>query len=203
MSRIPNNTISKYERLRDSLKTGDLIAFSGNHKFSKVIKWYTNSIYSHVGMVIRTNMGNGFGDSVLIIESTTDTSFRDFLNRETIRGVQLNWLSKRASSYDGEVYWCPLINDLDTSSKNKMESWLRETHDKKTPYDDIQIWGAGIDIFDIIFENKPDDNSLFCSELVAKALIIAGLLDSNVNPSELTPKDIVDLNLFSEPVRIN
>jgi hypothetical protein len=201
--RKPNNKLANYECIRSSIKTGDLIAFSGNHKFSNLIKWVTDSKYSHVGMVIRSDMGPGFGDSVLVIESTTDTSFKDYLDRVTIRGVQLHWLSKRASSYDGEVYWCPLLEHIKPNNLMKMESWLRETHDNKTPYDDSQVWGAGIDLLDSLFENKSDFNRLFCSELIAKALTIADLLNDNMNPSELTPKDIVNLSIYGEPIRIN
>ena len=41
-----------YKDVRDKLQTGDIVLFSSNHLASNIIKWYTKSKWSHVGMVI-------------------------------------------------------------------------------------------------------------------------------------------------------
>ena len=39
--------LTTYEQYRSQIKTGDVIAFSGNAGFSHFIRWATGSIYSH------------------------------------------------------------------------------------------------------------------------------------------------------------
>jgi hypothetical protein len=183
------------------MKTGDLIAFSGNAGFSNVIKWATKSHYSHVGIVLKADLGNGFGDSILVVESTLETQFLDAHNKQAIKGVQMHWLSKRIESYNGSVYWLQLNTPLAPENKAKMEAWLRDTHNQKVPYDYLQIYGAAIDWFDQVgWTSREDFSTLFCSELVAKALRIAGVIDPNLNPSEKTPDDVVKFPCFGEPV---
>lgn len=200
MSRNPS-IVQTYEQYRSQMKTGDLIAFSGNAGFSNVIKWATKSHYSHVGIVLKADLGTGFGDSILVVESTLETQFLDANNKQAIKGVQMHWLSKRIESYDGSVYWLELTTPLAPENKAKMEAWLRDTHNQKVPYDYLQIYGAAIDWFDQLgWTSREDFSTLFCSELVAKALRIAGVIDPNLNPSEKTPDDVVKFPCFGQPV---
>ena len=37
----------------DELETGDIILFSGNYFLSYIVEYFTNSIYSHVGVVLK------------------------------------------------------------------------------------------------------------------------------------------------------
>ena len=108
---------------------------------------------------------------------------------------------KRIDLYDGSVSWLGLKNPIDPEKKAAMESWLRETHNQKVPYDYLQIYNAAIDWFDELgLSNQPDFSTIFCSELVAKALQIAGLVDPRINPSEATPDDVIKYPCFKEPV---
>lgn len=146
-------------------------------------------------------MGGGFGKSVLIIESNIEVKQRDANNQDVIKGVQIHWLSKRLEMYDGDVWWVPLQHKLPQKGLLKMQAWLRETHNQKVPYDFVQVCGASLDLFDAFgFENKQDFSSLFCSELVTKALQEAGVISDEVNPSEQTPQDVVTFDCFKEPV---
>jgi hypothetical protein len=198
--RTPSN-LNVYEQSREQMKTGDVIAFSGKAGFSSLIKWATNSPYSHVGMVLTAHLGGGFGESVLIIESTTETDLTDVDNRQVIKGVQLHWLSKRIKMYEGEVFWVPLKDPLPPEGSVEMEAWLRKTHNQKVPYDSVQVMGAGLDLFERLgLGNQPDFSKLFCSELVARALQIAGVVDPNLSASEQTPKDVVDFPCLQAPI---
>lgn len=190
----------QYEKVRSQMKTGDVIAFSGTTGFSDFIKLATRSPYSHVGIVLKADFGGGFGESILMVESTTETSIRDYNKKEAIKGVQIHWLSKRIEMYQGSVWWVPLQKPLEIEGQHEMEAWLRQTYNHRVPYDFVQIYGAGIDIFDRYgLENDPDFSTLFCSELVAKALQVGGAVDEKVNPSELTPRDIVYLPCLQQP----
>lgn len=199
--RTPSN-LEIYEQYRSQMQTGDLIAFSGNGGFSNVIKWATKSDYSHVGIVVKSDLGNGFGDdSILIIESTLETTVLDANNKQVIKGVQMHWLSKRIDMYNGSVSWLGLKNPINPVKKAEMETWLRETHNNKVAYDNVQIYNAALDWFDELgLSNQPEFSTLFCSELVAKALKIAGAIDPSINPSEQTPDDAIEYPCFKDAV---
>lgn len=187
--------MSKYnQEYRACMKTGDVIAFSGKGRLSEIIKWKTGSQYSHVGLVVATDMQEGFGQSVLITESTTLTNLPDATTGEFIKGVQMQWLSQRLDAYDGQAWWGQVKRPLTQFSILNMTKWIRHKHAERTPYDSVQAIGAGLDFFDKMIPgvaNEPDFSSLFCSEYVMRAWQIAGLVDETVNPSEMTPADVM------------
>ncbi len=192
-----------YLQNRTSMKTGDVIAFSGNGRVSKIIKWKTKSPYSHVGIVLDTNM-QGMGKAVLMMESTALCHIPDVLSGKIMNGVQMHFLSRRLETYDGSAWWLPLKELLPPYAVFNLQSWLREKRLEHVPYDKMQVLGAGMDFFDWIpgLANEKDFSSLFCSELVTKALQIAGVVNDNINPSEQTPADVVAMGCFGGVVRV-
>lgn len=186
------------------MKTGDVIAFSGKGRISQIIKWKTKSQYSHVGMVLNTFMEGGIGQALMFIESTSLKSLPDAITNEVVKGVQIHFLSKRLESYEGEAWWFPLKSPLNNSKSIEMQNWLRTKHSEKIPYDSFQAIGAGADLFDMILgiENEQDFASLFCSELVTKALQVGGVVPDVLNPSELTPQDVVRFDCFDDAVAL-
>jgi hypothetical protein len=54
---------------------------------------------------------------------------------------------------------------------------------------------CGIDI-------KPNYSTLFCSELVTRALQLAGVVDSRVDPASQTLANVVSFSCFEKPVQI-
>ena len=191
-----NKQAELYQEFRPEMKTGDVIAFSGKGRVSEIIKWKTGSPYSHVALVLSTDLGGAFGGvNVLVIESTTLNNLPDVKTGELIKGVQMQWLSKRLQTYDGAAWWGRVTEEITPCGLHNMEAWVRKKHAERTPYDSIQAIGAGVDLLDWMpgIENEPDFNSLFCSELVACAWQAAGLLDEDINASEMTPADIMKL----------
>jgi hypothetical protein len=197
MRELSNN--ETYESVRFRMKTGDVIAFSGKGAFSNIIKWRFGTDCSHVAIVYSEEVGS-FGKVVMIVESTTLTTLADAQTGDLVKGVQLHFLSKRLDSYDGDAWWVPLKEPLSEQGERKMCAWLRKTHDQRIPYDTAQAIGAGINFWDSILENDPDFSKLFCSELVARALQIAGVVDEDVNPSETAPSEVVAFDCLGEPV---
>lgn len=193
----------KYQDLRSKMKTGDIISFSGKGRTSNIIKWFTRSDISHVGIVMETEFGNAFGQRVLILESTSLNNIPDIKTGEFIKGVQMQQLSKRVDSYDGQAYWHKLKAPLSTSGEEKMLQWLSVQHNKRVPYDSLQALGAGIDLFDSFgLANEPDFSSLFCSELVCKALQLASVVSDCLNPSEQTPADVIKYDCLERRIEI-
>ncbi len=186
-----------------SMKTGDLLAFSGKSRTSRLIRWATRSPYSHVALIWRLSGLRFFNGVLVVIESTTEAGLPDAVTHELRKGVQIHFLAQRVDAYHGAVWWVPLQRPLHRREEKAMAEWLQQAHCKRIPYDTAQAIGAGLDLFDHLgLQNEPDYSALFCSELVARALQVAGLLDEAANPSEMTPQDVVSLELFGTPVRI-
>jgi len=182
-----------YQELRNYMKTGDVIGFSGKGDVSNVIKHFTNCDISHVGIVYRTAE-----DRVIIMESTSLNDIPDCVTGEQIKGVQQQYLSDRLSSYDGQAYWYAL--DTDVEDFTPMNIWLEDVHEDRTEYDTVQAIGAGIDYF--VPDNHECYRKLFCSELVSQALQLAGVIPEDINASEQTPADVVNYPCLLERKQI-
>jgi len=188
----------KYSDIRSQLKVGDVIAFSGKSRVSNLIKFATRSDISHVGIVLESNSLE-LGHMVHIIESTSLATTPDAVTKELFVGVQIQQLSRRIESEKGQVYHVPLLEPLDEYKQTAMIDWLRYKHTQRTPYDTIQALGAGLDLLDGLgLENDTDFSSLFCSELVTKALQLAGRVPEDINPSEMTPEDVMKFDCLGE-----
>ena len=187
-----------YEKVRNKMKTGDLIAFSGKSRISNLIKGVTDSDISHVGMVFETDiMGDG---RVEIIESTSLVDLPDAHTGEVIKGVQRQMLSQRMDMYKGQVYWQPLNVKLGIAEQARMFSWLYCKWASKTKYDGVGAVIAGVDIIGL--ELEPDFSTLFCSEMVAEGYRLAGLLPKDYNASEATPDDVIKYPFLGDRMQI-
>jgi hypothetical protein len=196
-------TVSRYEGARDGMRTGDLVAFGGKGRISGLIKLITRSLVSHVGLVLRADFSLGKEESVMLIESTTLTNLPDMATGHLIKGVQMHWLSTRLSAHEGEAWWHPLKTPLAAGRAEEMTRWLRKAHAQQLPYDTIQAIGAGVDFWDGLgLTNDPDFSRLFCSELCARALQIAGRLPQDLNPSEETPASLLARDIFQAGVEL-
>ena len=187
-----------YSDVRKLMKTGDLIAFSGKSRVSSIIKFGTNSDISHVGMVFESNRTGEH--RVEIIESTSLATLPDNRSGELIKGVQMQMLSQRMDMYDGQVYWQPLKKEISEAKQIRMLSWLYCAWASKTLYDTKGAVHAGIDILGL--EKEPDFSTLFCSEMVAEAYRLAGLLPEGYNASEATPADVVKYPFLGDRIQI-
>jgi len=170
-----------YNQVRKEVSAGDVIAFGGHGKFSDVIKWYTQSPVSHVGIVIQS-----IADYHQIVESANIGGFS---------GVSINLLYERVRDYDGLVWWLPLSAESKACVNYPgMQEFLLAQLGKE--YDLPQAIAAGFDAFDML-GNATSENfdKLFCSEIVGAALKIGGLV--NLNPSEATPIDICELDIYA------
>jgi len=187
-----------YEKIRSQIKIGDLIAFSGKSNVSNAIKGFTNSDISHVGMVFETEVRGE--RRVEVIESTSLTNLPDMHTGEVKKGVQRHMLSQRMDMYHGQVYWQPLKEELDDARLARMVSWLFCKWAGVTKYDTKGAIMSGVKLFKYV--NEPDFSTLFCSELVAEAYRLAGLLPVSFNASMATPADVVDFDFLHTRVQI-
>lgn len=200
-----NSIISlSYGELREQVKPGDVIVFSTTDIPSNVVKLATKSNYVHVAIVHSVYQGDDTPDKILIAESHIDTSLPSVGTGEYKIGVQFQWLWARLKSQDGLAWWAPLKTPLTNEGLSKMQVWLDKIEKEGIPYDFIQAIGVGLDsVFGKIApKNTNDYSALFCSELVTRALQIAGVIDASINPSGKTPADVMKFSCFQEPILI-
>ena len=177
-----------YADVRDDLKTGDLVLFSGSTFFSSVIKWAIGGKWSHVGVVVRSPQ---LPERVLLWESTRLADLADVETGRAASGVQLVFLSARLARYAGEFK----LRQLDRPVTPEMEQAFAKRRSELSgrPYEleKLELLEAAVDSwFRALKEERL--NSLFCSELVAEAYQAMGLLPEPPDglPScEYTPRD--------------
>ncbi len=176
--------MKNYTALRDNLRTGDIVLFSGKGGISAGIKWATLSRWSHVGMVVRLDRY----DFVTLWESTTLSNVKDLDSHTARKGVQLVPLSKRVEKYSGEIAIRQLsgvtLGEQDIQSLMQLRREISGRPYEKRMLELIKAaWdGPG-------GHNEEDLSSLFCSELVAEAYQRLGLLDESKPSNEYTPAD--------------
>lgn len=186
-----------YSDARSRMKPGDVIAFGGKGEFSEIIKFATFSDVSHVGVILQTQVVEDLADRFFnqIIESTSLNGFN---------GVNISRFSDRLSTYDGELWWLPLSDEIRAKfDRNKFYDFLFNQAKDRKPYDMPQAIKSALDALDQLpvighgpTYNKEDFSKFFCSELVAAGLEAGGAVGT-VNASEVTPIDLCRWNIYS------
>ena len=88
----------------DELETGDIILFSGNYFLSYIIEYFTNSIYSHVGVVLKNpNLGDAKFKGIYLLESGFENT-PDPENHRIKKGVQIINLEDKIKNFKGRIY---------------------------------------------------------------------------------------------------
>lgn len=172
----------KYKEIRDDLKTGDILLFSGQEPVSGIIKLVTRSKWSHSAMVLKIPDY----DMVFIWESGISKA-KDFFEGKPVLGVQLVLLSERLRLSSDPIICRPLKNALTDDQYQKMIEFRNEI--KNRPYEKnmVELFKSAYD--GPFGQNKEDLSSIFCSEMIAEALQRVGLLTEDIPSNEWTPAD--------------
>lgn len=174
----------KYSEIRNKLKTGDIILFSGKGLISAGIMAMTRSPWSHVGMVLKLPEY----DFIVIWESTTLSKAKDLRSDSFKKGVQIVPLSERFKGYDGKAAVRRLLDaDLDGSETDALMEFRKEVAGRDYEEDKLELFNSAWD--GPFGGNEEDLSSLFCSELVAEAYQRMGLLPEEKPSNEYTPAD--------------
>lgn len=83
----------RYAEVREQIQTGDVLLYRGRSLFSKVIRWASGSVYSHVGMAA------WWGGHLVVFESMSGG------------GVAVRPARLSVDRYDGQVDWWALKDD--------------------------------------------------------------------------------------------
>ena len=166
-----------YDQVRDQLQTGDLVFCSGTYLFSKSIRWFTKSVWSHVGIIYRDDNLR----RIFILES------------EIAIGVRLVPLSKylrdyhgRKKPYQGRIVIGRIVPAADGEKVKKAISFGMD--ELTRPYDNWEIMRIAMRI---LFRRgrKDRDRKYICSELVYEAFRKADIA-FRFNRNSISPDDI-------------
>ena len=174
-----------YKNIRDELQTGDVVIFGGHYLLSKIIRFATRFPASHVATIIRD------GDRIRFVEASEGDMYPE---RE---GVIISYFSNSIPFYKGDIWIARLSDEVRKKiDSQKLYDFLLDQIGKGYDYSNMKF--AGLDKLDKYFitYNKENWSNLFCSELVAAGLKYANIIQDQVNTSEMTPADIIKLNIF-------
>lgn len=167
-----------YEELTKIVKTGDLLFYSGDDEVSKLIRWATNSHWSHVGILFKIESLN----RLLLLESVESY------------GVRLIPLSKyihNGSAAEGAESDSRLIvarhSCLDDEKVSQLINFGIE--EITQPYDSQEISRIMIRI--ATGEGKKErDRAYICSELIHECFLSAGIEIPYNEKGFISPEDI-------------
>lgn len=190
-----------YEEARTLMKPGDVIAFGGKGHFSEIIKFATRADVSHVGVILQTKIADDKSGRFFnqIIESTSLNGFN---------GVNISRFSDRLNSYEGELWWLPLKEEIREKSfdQTRFYDFLFNQAKERKEYDMPQAIKSSLDALDKLQlpfglyspgYNSEDFSKFFCSELVSAGLEKAGAV-GKINASEVTPIDLCRWNIYED-----
>jgi hypothetical protein len=177
---LPNKP---YAQMRDQLKTGDLVLFSGRSFAARLVRGFTGSRWSHVGLVVRLPE---MPQTPLLWEATRASKVHDIIEGKPFDGVQLVALDDRIASYQGLVAVRRLQHvHTDAQARAHLESLIDEWRAK--PYRNfvrqhISAWVRGEEALSF-------SRGGFCSELVAEVYRRWLLLPKDRPAHHYVPRD--------------
>jgi hypothetical protein len=186
MAKKRSTITSAYDAARSRMQTGDVVLFSGKGGLSQAIKWFTDSGWSHVGMVFRLELDPP-NDLVMLWESTSLSDLADYESGRPTKGVQLVVLSERVKRYKGGIAIRHLSVTRTPAMKAALAELRQEFRGRAYERGEMELIKAAYD--GEFGENREDLSSLFCSELVAAAYGSMGLLPAKPAANEYTPRD--------------
>jgi hypothetical protein len=174
---IKNMPVIPYQKIRDNIKTGDIVFCSGSYTFSGIIQNLTKSVWSHVAIVYKDEeLGR-----VMMLEA------------EPYVGIRLIPLSTylqdykgKRKAYKGQMVIARLHQELPKEQLNRGLSFGLDALTR--PYDNYEIFRI---MMRILFRvtKRERNRSYICSELVrdvfAKSGVIIQYKDTYISPNHI------------------
>lgn len=169
------------------LQTGDMILYNGNYFISRIIEYFTDSIYSHVAVVIKNPFfDNKFLEGIYVLESGYENK-PDPENHRKKFGVQLTKLEDMIKNYVGKVFVRKLHCIRNRDFYRKIQQIHSDVHN--IPYDINPFDWIRADL-NINIGNTQKRNTYWCSALVTYFYVKLGFLDKNVPWTLISPKEL-------------
>lgn len=210
-----DNTINpdKLQLLKDYAQTGDLILFSGRNTNSAFISFFTESIWTHVGIIFRMKKRlinrihlSKFPNNSPLFRNDKELDEEMLLFWESVRSTTPSWdaitgypngdgvrlipVELKLENYKGryiswrQISYCPWLENQEEHDQLLSEIILRH-HGK--PYEDnrIELITAAFPTLTTALSNRqPTTDKFFCSELTAQTYMEMKLINE-IRPSNL------------------
>lgn len=180
LKNLKNIRIIDFENFKKKLKTGDLLFFSENHFNHNAIKFYTNSYFSHVAIIVKGTTEEEIKENkIFLIEADTGGEYKS--------GTRILPLEKKIKENK-------IVGLLSIKNFKIDENQILEIFDKyqnlKMDKSMISWIVSGIPF---LHQKFKEQNNIFCSELIAKILIDLKILDSDKLPTYYSPQKLIDV----------
>jgi hypothetical protein len=176
----------KYAEARSLIRDGDVLAFRGTRLFSKIIKLWTRSRVSHVGVACWMH------GRLTVVEALEGVGVRVFpLSRYIEQRCRVDWYELLQAERD-TIRHGPL--DRSSVVAFSLSKWgLRYA----SPWQFLRSWGW-LSRWAAVHHGVPDDTNpdrFFCSELVLDALRSGGYRGEGYDKpaAKTTPADVIEL----------
>lgn len=154
--------LSRYEDIRAEIRTGDLLLCSGNYAISRIIEHFSDSMFSHVGLLYCWN------DRVLVFESVEDDGVRLVPLSHYVRDYE-----NTGAAYDGRLFIGRHDEPLDPARIDAMlgraADELNRKYDREEMFEILARITIGLG-------RHEDDAAYICSEFVERCFREIGIL---------------------------
>jgi hypothetical protein len=183
-----------------TFQTGDILLYDTRRWYSRLIKFFTNSKYSHVSIILKhpTWLDEKLTEDYYVLESG-DEPFEDVVTDRMVFGVRITPFSSVYDQYHnqgmGELY----VRKLSTTTPReelckKIREWYHTI--SLSPYDtDVMDWikayqeRSTIVEDEAILTNYQRTDKFWCSALVSYMYVKCGLLDNRIPWTLVIPND--------------
>jgi len=176
-----DNVLLKYSNIKNKLDTGDLLLFSSNDYIGRVIRKFSNSYFSHCGIVVKQS------DKLYILECDMDNSHDYLSNKSNKNGAHILDLDEKINDYTGNIFgYCKLNNNF---NENKLKNIIHNIRDVQFNNNLIAMYNSVIK--NVFLSNFfISDSKMFCSEFVVNLYQRLGVIKYNKFPNMFNPSDI-------------
>ena len=181
--------------------TGDILLLSCTkwyYPFSRLIEYFTNSPFSHCGIIIKDPTFTNPPKKGLFFLESGNEPFNDVENNKIKFGVELVSLEEMINNYPGKIYYRKLICNRNHEFYTILDNSHKVVHN--IPYDlDPIDWCKAL--FDINIGNNQHIDRFWCSALVAYLYVKWGFLQPSLPWSIISPEQFSSTNtnlLFSQ-----
>jgi len=176
------------------MKTGDLLLFTSDCWYSKVIEVGTDSKYSHCGVILVDPIGiDPSLTGTYLLESGREP-FLDAVDHQFHFGVEIVPLGKVLEEYVqkglGQIYHRSLQTTNMIPDLHELYEKIRNKPYNCNVLDWIEAW-TGVQWFD-----KQMTNKFWCSALATFIYTQIGVLDPSTPWSLITPKDLSEESTY-------
>lgn len=175
------------EDFKKNCQTGDILLYNTQFWYSKLIEYFSDSIYSHIGIILRDPVYlNEKLKGLYLLESSYE-DIDDSNTGERVWGVQIIPLDYVLGQYEsgsyGNLYYRKLNITRDVDFYEKLTKCINSVEGDKYNLNPVDWCKA---LFKINSGETHKKNTFWCSALVAYVYCNLGCLNNDI-PWTLTP----------------